>query len=100
MRILEKPVQHNERMTGEVSIKKWKLLKAAGRSFWQTIRFSFSEQGGKLFLKNFMSLLIALLMLGFLSFQINKIATASLSYDDGYNASVAKNLALSNGQDA
>lgn len=97
MRILEKPVQHDERMTDELSIEKWKLLKTSGRSFWQSIRFSFSEQGGELFLKNIMSFLIALLMLGFLFFQINKIATASVSYDDGYNASVAKNLALGHG---
>lgn len=31
-------VPHNNRQTGEVSIKKWKLLKAAMRSFLQTIR--------------------------------------------------------------
>ena len=36
----EIPVPHKERQTGEVSIKKWKLLKAAVRSFYQTISFS------------------------------------------------------------
>ena len=34
--------QHN-RTTGEVSIKRWKLLKCAARSFWQTVVFSFSS---------------------------------------------------------
>ena len=32
------PVPHSDRKTGEVSIKKWKLLKAALKSFAQTIR--------------------------------------------------------------
>ena len=33
-------VPHRDRQTGEVSIKKWKLFKAAVRSFWQTICFA------------------------------------------------------------
>lgn len=41
LRFFEMPVPQHDRMTGEVSIKKWKLLKAAVRSFWQTIMFSF-----------------------------------------------------------
>lgn len=41
LRFFEMPVPQRDRMTGEVSIKKWKLLKAAVRSFWQTIMFSF-----------------------------------------------------------
>jgi len=32
---------HHNRQTGEVSIKKWKLLKAAFKSFWQTMVFRF-----------------------------------------------------------
>lgn len=40
MRILEIPVEHQNRQTGEVSIKKWKLFKAALKSFAQTIIFS------------------------------------------------------------
>lgn len=40
LRFIEIPVPQHDRTTGEVSIKKWKLLKAAMRSFWQTIRFS------------------------------------------------------------
>lgn len=41
-RICEVPVLFHERQTGEVSIKKWKLLKAAGKSFRQTVAFSMS----------------------------------------------------------
>ena len=41
LRCLETPVAQRDRTTGEVSIKKWKLLKAAARSFLQTVRFSF-----------------------------------------------------------
>ena len=40
LRSLEIPVPQRDRMTGEVSIKKWKLLKAAAKSFWQTIFFA------------------------------------------------------------
>lgn len=42
LRCYEIRVPQHDRMTGEVSIKKWKLLKAAVRSFMQTIVFSFS----------------------------------------------------------
>lgn len=45
-----------------------------------------------------MSLLIALLILGLISFQINKIVTVGFSdYDDAYIASVAKNLSMGHG---
>lgn len=37
LRCYEMRVPQHDRTTGEVSIKKWKLLKAAGRSFVQTI---------------------------------------------------------------
>ncbi len=40
LRLLEVPVPQHDRTTGEVSIKKWKLLKAAARSFAQTIAFA------------------------------------------------------------
>ena len=40
LRCLETPVPQHDRTTGEVSIKKWKLLKAAARSFRQTIAFA------------------------------------------------------------
>ena len=40
LRCFETRVPQHDRTTGEVSIKKWKLLKAATRSFWQTIVFS------------------------------------------------------------
>ena len=34
-------IKHNDRVTGEVSIKKWKLFKAAFRSMLQTVKFRF-----------------------------------------------------------
>ena len=40
LRFFECPVLHENRKTGMVSIKKWKLFKAASRSFKQTIAFS------------------------------------------------------------
>ena len=40
LRCFELPVPQHDRTTGEVSIKKWKLLKAAAKSFWQTIWFA------------------------------------------------------------
>jgi len=42
LRFLEIPVPQTDRQTGEVSIKKWKLFKAAMKSFMQTIAFAFS----------------------------------------------------------
>ena len=42
LRCHEIRVPQHDRATGEVSIKKWKLLKAAVRSFWQTIWFAAS----------------------------------------------------------
>lgn len=41
LRFFEAQIPCQIRQTGEVSIKKWKLLKAAMKSFWQTIIFSF-----------------------------------------------------------
>ena len=43
LRHYELRVPQQDRRTGEVSIKKWKLFKAAVRSFCQTIEFSFKE---------------------------------------------------------
>ena len=40
LRCFESRVPQRDRQTGEVSIKKWKLLKAAMKSFMQTILFS------------------------------------------------------------
>lgn len=42
MRIYQGKAPFRDRTTGEVSIKKWKLLKAAMKSFLQTITFRFS----------------------------------------------------------
>ena len=44
LRCFETRVPQHDRTTGEVSIKKWKLLKAAARSFIQTIWFSFESR--------------------------------------------------------
>jgi len=41
--VLNIEVPHSNRLTGEVSIKKWKLLKAAGKSFLQTILIRFTD---------------------------------------------------------
>ena len=43
LRCFETPVPQHDRTTGEVSIKKWRLLKAAAKSFGQTISFSFAN---------------------------------------------------------
>lgn len=43
-RRLEMPVPQRDRQTGEVSIKKWKLARAAARSFGQTVAFSFRRK--------------------------------------------------------
>jgi len=41
LRYYQQLVPQRDRQTGEVSIKKWKLFKAAVKSFWQTIQFAF-----------------------------------------------------------
>jgi len=41
--VLNIPVPHSNRQTGEVSIKKWKLLKAALKSFMQIIQIRFGS---------------------------------------------------------
>ena len=41
MRVKQFEVTHYSRQTGEVSIKKWGLFKAAFKSFLQTISFRF-----------------------------------------------------------
>ena len=43
LRYFETRVPQHDRTTGEVSIKKWKLFKAAAKSFWQTISFALYE---------------------------------------------------------
>ena len=44
LRVFECPVSHENRKTGTVSIKKWKLFKAAVRSFRQTILFALTSR--------------------------------------------------------
>lgn len=44
MRCYESRVPQKDRQTGEVSIKKWKLFKAAAKSLFQTIRFAFAAK--------------------------------------------------------
>ncbi len=43
VRILNMPMPHRNRKTGEVSIKKWRLMKAVFKSFLQVIRIRFSR---------------------------------------------------------
>ncbi len=45
LRSFEAPIPQHDRTTGEVSIRKWKLLKCAVTSFLQTVAFSFSSDG-------------------------------------------------------
>lgn len=45
LRVYEIRVLQKERITGEVSIKKFKLMKAALKSFWETIAYRFRFQG-------------------------------------------------------
>ena len=40
-RTLEIPVSYYQRTTGEVSIRRWKLLKAASKGLWQTVLYRF-----------------------------------------------------------
>ena len=49
LRCYEIPVQQRERVTGEVSIKKMKLLKAVMQSFYQTISYRFKIKKNVLF---------------------------------------------------
>ena len=44
LRCYETRVPQRDRQTGEVSIKKWKLFKAAAKSLYQTICFAFSSK--------------------------------------------------------
>lgn len=66
LRLLEVPVPQHDRMTGEVSIKKGKLFKAALLSFWQT--FVFAAKGwlrpGKIIAASLVSIVMGLFCLG------------------------------------
>lgn len=48
LRAFEMSVPQHDRTTGEVSIKKWKLLKAAAKSLWQTVSFAYSGRQSRL----------------------------------------------------
>ena len=48
LRCHEVDVPQHDRTTGEVSIKKWKLVKAALRSFWQTVAFRYAASARRL----------------------------------------------------
>lgn len=47
LRYFETRVPQHDRRTGEVSIKKWKLFKAAVKSLWQTVRYAIFRGGEK-----------------------------------------------------
>ena len=50
LRSFETNVPQKDRQTGEVSLKKWKLLKSAAKSFAQTIEFALSANPRMIFL--------------------------------------------------
>lgn len=82
LRCFETRVPQHDRTTGEVSIKKWKLLKAAAKSFWQTIAFAcqmYRRQHAKLLLQAVFGLVILLFGLSVFVFSMNPITdTAGL----------------------
>ena len=45
LRVYERPVEFRSRVTGTVSIVKWRLLRAAARSFAQTVRIGLRAKG-------------------------------------------------------
>ena len=71
IRCFETRVPQHDRTTGEVSIKKWKLLKAAIRSFWQTITFAIKGVGYRCLF------LMAVLILSVFCFMSNPFANSS-----------------------
>ena len=68
LRCFEMPVSQHDRATGEVSIKKWSLLRAAAKSFAQTIAFSLTDSFRKRTWSDFFSLLSILAALAFALF--------------------------------
>lgn len=48
-RVIQQPVQHKERDTGEVSIKRWKLLKVCFRSFCEFVAWRLTSSRDRLF---------------------------------------------------
>ena len=60
LRCLETRVPQHDRTTGEVSIKKWKLLKAAMKSFCQAVSFAMDQKPGMI------SVLLLSAFIGFL----------------------------------
>lgn len=77
LRCFEMPVSQHERRTGEVSIRKWKLLRAAVLSFFQTFDFALGNRRGTL-----VFLLVALFSLSTKLW----LATRGYNYDfESYN---------------
>lgn len=62
LRCFETRVPQHDRTTGEVSIKKWKLLKAAAKSFWQTILFAMTSSNLVLGLRNNATIIFCLIV--------------------------------------
>ena len=60
LRCFETRVPQHDRTTGEVSIKKWKLLKAAMKSFFQAVFFAMDQRPGTI------SILLLSALIGFL----------------------------------
>ena len=80
LRCREFRVPQHDRTTGEVSIKKWKLLKAAAKSFWQTITFAlcFKAVGREPMVKRALRLGVVALCLAGIGFTALCMARASL----------------------
>ncbi len=69
LRCYETRVPQHDRTTGEVSIKKWKLLKAAAKSFFQSIFFAMDQKPGVVSSILFSGLIALLFVMQFHSFR-------------------------------
>lgn len=79
LRCREFRVPQHDRTTGEVSIKKWKLLKAAAKSFWQTIWFAVGG-GVQSFGCRILRLACSVTCLTGLAFAILTVANSTLAF--------------------
>jgi glycosyltransferase involved in cell wall biosynthesis len=69
LRYFETRVPQHDRTTGEVSIKKWKLFKAAMKSFFQTVFFAMAQKPGTLSILLLSSLVAFLFVIKLASFR-------------------------------
>lgn len=88
LRFFETRVPQHDRTTGEVSIKKWKLLKAAAKSFCQTILFALARDKSRLLVGFVTGLTVAV---SFFAFHSNPFFGVELS-DSAVFAYIGKHL--------